>query len=243
MAARRAHDLRSMDADGADDVPRALECMCAPESSPAETASALSVLEAALVASPATLLVIVGALGPFLTSTDARVRSRGTDVLARLVDAVRASPIESRSVAHLAGFFASRLDDLPCILPSLRGLHALVGRELPPAELVVVIDALLVKLHVPSLAQVERLAAYGAIGELVGAQARPICASGNAPAVALGVAKAVEGEKDPRNLLVSFALVGRTADALHVDVDAAGAGGGAMAAEGELGPALDELFD
>lgn len=201
-------------------------------------------LERDVLAAPPALVQLIGALGPFLTSTDARTRARGTDVLARVLGVLRASPVEAGALEHLVRFFADRLDDVPCINASLRAVRALAERADLPAEQVAALStSLSARVHVPSLAQPERLAAYEVLRALVGVHAHTIALLGLAPALAMGVAKAIDGEKDPRNLLVTFKLSRSAADELAAALERAGGSEGEGAPTRALEPSLDELFD
>lgn len=190
---------------------------------------------AAASASASSLQRLVTALGPQLTSLDALCRARGTELLARALEALSLDALDGRAAHHLVVFYADRLDDLPCIPAAALGLRALLSRELADEDVRLMCAALFEKLHVPALAQPERLASYDAMACLLETKTEQLVALELGATVAMGVVKSVEGEKDPRNLLRSFALVRTACETVVARVAARGAV--------PLDACVDELFD
>ncbi|KAL4426394.1 hypothetical protein ABPG77_004688 [Micractinium sp. CCAP 211/92] len=77
---------------------------------------------------------LVEALGPYLTSEDDAQRARATTLLAEVVEEVPACASSAGEVAHLAQFFTARLTDWPAVRGALSGCLTLVSRApAPPA--------------------------------------------------------------------------------------------------------------
>ena len=146
-------------------------------------------------------------------------------------------PVADGSLEALTGFFCARLGDYPSVAPCVRGLRALLraAEARPaayPAAAARVCRALFTELHVPALDQAQRHAVYSLLlhvlqspvhGPTVVLAAAPAAAAaaaaaeGDAAAAAAaglaaaefgaGLAAAMDGEKDPRCLLVCLQCV------------------------------------
>ena len=155
------------------------------------------------------LLRLVEALGSALTSLDEELRRRGTKVLGDVVAQLAATaslPAEHLQVA--VAFFADRLGDYLTIGPVIEALSALATLPtLPDGAALRIATTLLEECDVRSLMQAQRHAAMTLLIDLVGAHWER---GGLAPAGArllLSTVRALDGEKDPRNLLLYLRLL------------------------------------
>lgn len=166
----------------------------------------------------AALRPLVAAIGPQITSTDIELRGTATRLMARVLTRLVAGSVSEDALRHLTEFFCARLQDYACAAPVLEAASALVAL-LPTSSPLrsQICDALLDETDVRSLPQAERAAALRLTLDLSG------CGS-NSPAgeagqvsglisgvpgtrLVLGVVRAFDGEKDPRNLLLYLQLL------------------------------------
>ena len=178
-----------------------------------------------------TIQQLVEALGPQLTATDEVQRDRGCHVLAevthRLVDW---NALDERALNSLVGFFSDRVSDYMTIGPVLHALRALArAPALPPTAPLTIATSILERCDVRSLVQTQRHAAMQALFELVRLHWQPLTNSGSR--LLLSTVHALDGEKDPRNLLLYFQLL----RALCAQCEADGAPG--------LPEVLPQIFD
>ncbi|KAJ1680033.1 hypothetical protein EV182_000816 [Spiromyces aspiralis] len=153
-----------------------------------------------------TLLDYVQALQPFLVSETAEMRSRGTQALVRVTSALPAQAFQKNTVAVLTRFFCSRLTDPTCVPQLLDGVHAL--QRLPTfgiEEAKVVALGIFKNVHVQSFQQRTRNLAFQVIESIVKSSPRAVKSIGSD--FVLGLAQMVDGEKDPRNLIIIFQLI------------------------------------
>jgi hypothetical protein len=185
----------------------------------------LQTVVAAVRAGELSLQQLVQQLGAVLTSEDDVKRAGGTGLLAEVLGTVPGST-SAESCAHLVAFFCDRLKDVGCLEEVLCGLLALLrGHSVGEAGAVLLAQAVFAELAVQALPQRVRKLVYQIFAELlarylVGLQ--PLAAD-----FVAGVVAAMDGEKDPRNLMVTFQLV-------------CGMVGGLEPARGEM---AEELFD
>jgi DNA repair/transcription protein MET18/MMS19 len=186
-------------------VQAAVQAYC--ELQPADDARVeqLQVVTAAVRGQQLTLQELVQHLGAVLTGTDDAKRAAGTGLLAEVLGIVPGST-SAESCAHLVAFFCDRLKDVSCLEEVLCGLLALLrGHSVGEAGAVLLAQAMFAELAVQALPQRVRKLVYQIFAELlarhlVGLQAL-------AGDFVAGVIAAMDGEKDPRNLLVTFQLV------------------------------------
>lgn len=186
---------------------------------------------AALVKSGGTnLQALVVALGPQLTDIDENTRDSGTrllgDVLAVLAES---SSLSHQDLEHFVAFFADRLGDYLTIGSVLKALTVLVHLELPNAAPLRITLGLLEQCDVRSLVQAQRYTAMTILLELARSQWASLAPS--ACRVLLSTVRALDGEKDPRNLLLYLQLLRQ----LCVNCEAQRAAG--------FTEALSEVFD
>ncbi|KAM6203505.1 MMS19 nucleotide excision repair protein homolog [Sarcoramphus papa] len=172
-----------------------------------------------------TVLQLVEALGSCLENTDPRTRARGVQLLSQVL--LRCySLLQEKEVLHLVLFYENRLQDHHLVIPSvLQGLRALSMCEvLPPGLAVSVLKTIFQEVHVQSLLQLDRHTVYSIITNFMGTREEEL--KGLGADFTFGFIQVMDGEKDPRNLLVAFQIVRDL-----------------IAKNYALGPFVEELFE
>ncbi|NXI19513.1 MMS19 protein, partial [Irena cyanogastra] len=172
-----------------------------------------------------TVLQLVEALGFCLENTDPRTRGRGIQLLSQVLLQCY-SLLQEKEVLHLVLFYESRLQDNHLVIPSvLQGLRALSMCEvLSPGLAVSVLKAIFQEVHVQSLMQLDRHTVYSIITNFMSTREEEL--KGLGANFTFGFIQVMDGEKDPRNLLLAFQIV-------H-DL---------IAKDYALGPFVEELFE
>ncbi|XP_030132082.4 MMS19 nucleotide excision repair protein homolog isoform X1 [Taeniopygia guttata] len=172
-----------------------------------------------------TVLQLVEALGFCLENTDPRMRGRGIQLLSQVLLQCY-SLLQEKEVLHLVMFYESRLQDNHLVIPSvLQGLRALSMCEvLSPGLAVSVLKAIFQEVHVQSLPQLDRHTVYSIITNFMSTREEEL--KGLGANFTFGFIQVMDGEKDPRNLLVAFQIV---RDLIAKDY--------------ALGPFVEELFE
>ncbi|XP_023610630.1 MMS19 nucleotide excision repair protein homolog isoform X3 [Myotis lucifugus] len=172
-----------------------------------------------------TVLQVVEALGSSLENPEPRTRERGIQLLSQVLLQCHSLLLE-KEVVHLILFYENRLKDHHLVIPSvLRGLRALsLCVTLPPGLAVSVLKAIFQEVHVQSLPQVDRHTVYSIITNFMRTREEEL--KGLGADFTFGFIQVMDGEKDPRNLLVAFRIVH---DLISRDYS--------------LGPFVEELFE
>ncbi|NXL82140.1 MMS19 protein, partial [Leptocoma aspasia] len=160
-----------------------------------------------------------------LENTDPRTRARGIQLLSQVLLQCY-SLLQEKEVLHLVLFYESRLQDNHLVIPSvLQGLRALSMCEvLSPGLAVSVLKAIFQEVHVQSLLQLDRHTVYSIITNFMSTREEEL--KGLGANFTFGFIQVMDGEKDPRNLLVAFQIVRDL-----------------IAKEYALGPFVEELFE
>ncbi|KAJ1931570.1 hypothetical protein FBU59_006663, partial [Linderina macrospora] len=152
------------------------------------------------------LLELVQALGDYLASDEATRRSRGTHILSDVLNELPSAAVPARATTMLTQFFCARLGDATCVPQTLRALMALLKLPAFTSQYAVdVVSALFKEVHVQSFQQSTRSAAYHLLKGVVDGYPKAVQSIGDD--FVLGFAQALDGEKDPRSLMVAFELV------------------------------------
>ncbi|NXL56053.1 MMS19 protein, partial [Chordeiles acutipennis] len=160
-----------------------------------------------------------------LENTDPRTRGRGIQLLSQVLLQCY-SLLQEKEVLHLVLFYENRLQDHHLVIPSvLQGLQALSMCEvLSPGLAVSVLKAIFQEVHVQSLLQLDRHTVYSIITNFMGTREEEL--KGLGADFTFGFIQVMDGEKDPRNLLVAFQIVRDL-----------------IAKNYALGPFVEELFE
>ncbi|XP_074855441.1 MMS19 nucleotide excision repair protein homolog isoform X2 [Carettochelys insculpta] len=161
---------------------------------------------AGLKAGTWTILEIVEALGSCLENTDPRTRGRSLQLLSQVLLQCH-SMLHVEEVTHLVLFYENRLKDHHLVIPAvLQGLGALSMCEvLAPGLAVSVLKAVFQEVHVQSLLQLDRHTVYSIITNFMRTREEEL--KGLGADFTFGFIQVMDGEKDPRNLLVAFQIV------------------------------------
>ncbi|XP_072523686.1 MMS19 nucleotide excision repair protein homolog isoform X2 [Salminus brasiliensis] len=150
-------------------------------------------------------LELVEALGLSLTSSQSQTRGRGVQLLSEVLQECY-SGLSEREVEVLIAFYENRLKDHYAITPHvLRGLKALAkSTVLPPGSAVSILKSLFQDVNVQSLMLAERSCVYNMLISLMESREEEL--KGLGPDFVFGFVQAVDGERDPRNLLLAFQI-------------------------------------
>nr|XP_033796667.1 MMS19 nucleotide excision repair protein homolog isoform X2 [Geotrypetes seraphini] len=153
-----------------------------------------------------TVLQVVEALGSYLANSEPRTRGRGVQLLSQVL--LQCYPrLTQKEVEVLVLFYENRLKDHHLITPHvLQGLKALSMCETLPQGLAVsILKAIFQEVHVQSLMQVDRHIVYTIITNFMRTREEEL--KSLAADFTFGFIQVMDGEKDPRNLLVAFQIV------------------------------------
>ncbi|XP_009082471.1 PREDICTED: MMS19 nucleotide excision repair protein homolog [Acanthisitta chloris] len=153
------------------------------------------------------------------------MRGRGIQLLSQVLLQCY-SLLQEKEVLHLVLFYESRLQDHHLVIPSvLQGLRALSMCEVLSSGLAVsVLKAIFQEVHVQSLLQLDRHTVYSIITNFMSTREEEL--KGLGADFTFGFIQVMDGEKDPRNLLVAFQIVRDL-----------------IAKNYALGPFVEELFE
>ncbi|XP_041671102.1 MMS19 nucleotide excision repair protein homolog isoform X2 [Cheilinus undulatus] len=152
-----------------------------------------------------TILQLVEALGASLTSSQPHTRARGVQLLSEVLQECYGGLTEAE-VEVLIAFYENRLKDHYVITPSvLQGLRALTKcTVLPPGSAVSMLRSLFQDVHVQSLMLSERACVYNMLINLM--ESREAELKGLGADFVFGFVQSMDGERDPRNLLLAFQI-------------------------------------
>ncbi|KAK0501497.1 ARM repeat-containing protein [Armillaria luteobubalina] len=151
------------------------------------------------------LLNVVKALGEYLTSEEDNLRTKGVEFLSLVLDRCPPEKLTRQSVRVLAMFYCSKLEDTETIIPALKGLLSLSRHiNCTKEDVPVIIRALFTHVKMKVLVQSVRLVVYSIVDSFM-ARHRDALKQMDKDFLA-GYITLADGEKDPRNLLVAFAI-------------------------------------
>ncbi|KAH9930313.1 ARM repeat-containing protein [Fomitopsis serialis] len=146
----------------------------------------------------ATLLDLVKALGEYLTSEEDELRTKGVEFLSLVISKCPPEKLHRQSVRVLVSFYCGKLEDTETIIPALKGLVSLTAMPaFASADAIEVMNALFKHVRMNALVQSQRFMVYKIVDTLI-AKHRDDFLS--------GYISLAEGEKDPRNLCIAFAI-------------------------------------
>ncbi|KAJ0060171.1 hypothetical protein NL108_004016, partial [Boleophthalmus pectinirostris] len=152
-----------------------------------------------------TVLQLVEALGLSLTSSQPHTRARGVQLLSEVLNECSGSLTE-KEVEVLIAFYENRLKDHYVVTPPvLQGLKALTKcTVLPPGSAVSMLRSLFQDVHVQSLMLAERACVYNMLLNLMETREAELKSLG--ADFVFGFVQSMDGERDPRNLLLAFQI-------------------------------------
>ncbi|TFK74969.1 ARM repeat-containing protein [Pluteus cervinus] len=162
-------------------------------------------LVAAIESDQTTLLNLVKALGEYLTSEEDKDRTKGVELLSAVIKKCPAEKLNRQSVRVLTTFYCSKLDDIHTIIPALQGLHSLSGSpNFTSVEATTVVKGFFSHVTMKALTQSVRFVVYSTIDTIIANHREAL--KGLDTEFINGYLALADGEKDPRNLLVAFAI-------------------------------------
>ncbi|KAI1791817.1 ARM repeat-containing protein [Ganoderma leucocontextum] len=153
----------------------------------------------------ATLLNVVKSLGEFLTSEEDDLRTKGVEFLSLVLARCPPEKLNRQSVRTLVAFYCGKLEDTETIIPALKGLNTLTKLPLfASSDAVEVAKALFQHVKMNVLVQSQRFTVFSIIDNLVAHRREALRSMGDE--FIRGYFTLAEGEKDPRNLMLAFAI-------------------------------------
>ncbi|KAG9326737.1 hypothetical protein KVV02_008627 [Mortierella alpina] len=155
---------------------------------------------------PAKLLMLVQGLGEYLTSDEAFVRSKATALLSTTLATLDQSKVNVSAVTVLVEFFCDRLTDQACVPELLKGLLALSKFDkFTGVDCVKAVKAILALVNVQTYQQTARhyvFLFFESVIKRFSLSLRSISSD-----FVFGFIQCLDGEKDPRNLMLAFTLI------------------------------------
>nr|XP_058954394.1 MMS19 nucleotide excision repair protein homolog [Pocillopora verrucosa] len=153
------------------------------------------------------LVTFVEKLGPQLTSTEVDKRCHGVRLLSEVLHRLVGFRFKEKEVTLFCEFLCDRLKDHYTIIPhALFGILALItNQDVTDAECLKLIQTLFKEVHVQSLLKEGRLTAFNLFAVVLNKHLQALKSIGND--FVFGFIQAMDGEKDPKNLLLVFELV------------------------------------
>ncbi|KAI8929868.1 Dos2-interacting transcription regulator of RNA-Pol-II-domain-containing protein [Entophlyctis helioformis] len=159
-------------------------------------------------AARSTLLKLVECLGPALTDLDPFKRAQGVSLLASVIAKTDRSQISAQSATVLSQFFLSRLDDQPSVEYALLALLSLLeSNALLKTDQISIPTRIFAELNVQTFQQSVRMTVFRIFGHLFDTNLEGLKRLGTD--FVFGFIHVMDGEKDPRNLMLAFRLVRR----------------------------------
>ncbi|KAJ2336913.1 hypothetical protein GGI00_000562 [Coemansia sp. RSA 2681] len=156
------------------------------------------------------LLDLVQALGEYLASEEASRRSKGINVLSDVLADLPEDAIPAIATEKLVQFFSARLADATCVPHTLTAVLALMRHPSFTDKFAAdVLGAMLKEVHVQSFQYSTRRAAYQLVELAI--QSHPEAVAKMGDDFVLGFAQVLDGEKDPRALMLAFQIIPKIA--------------------------------
>jgi len=190
-------------------LPRALELFCSAESSEEERSQSINTVLLQLHQGKVQGLngLLTGYLKPYLVSGEAWVRMRGTLLVALMLERLPDLAIDSKACGALVQFLIDRYQgDADSGVPCCNALQALMEFHedvFPKDKVSDVVQVILASHYVPSLTQSLRAAVWTLMKCITERFREKMSTSGDVSLV-IAFADAMDGEKDPRCLLVAL---------------------------------------
>ncbi|KAJ3022175.1 mms19 nucleotide excision repair [Thoreauomyces humboldtii] len=171
-----------------------------------EASSALNEIVEAISSGKATFLGLVEQLGPQLTHSDPFARAKGVGALSSVLVQCPADRIGSSAVNVLVKFYLERLQDQPSVGELLIGIRAMLQSDIVmSSDAETIAKSIFTDLAVQTYQQTVRHIAFEIFDLLMAKQLPAVRRLG--PAFVSEYVQMVDGEKDPRNLLLAFRTV------------------------------------
>uniref|UniRef100_A0A0D9WW46 MMS19 nucleotide excision repair protein n=1 Tax=Leersia perrieri TaxID=77586 RepID=A0A0D9WW46_9ORYZ len=179
--------------------------------SPAQHSASVDALAALVNKDKLTLLDLVLKMDLYLTTTDHIVRSRGILLLGEILSRLPLKKLHVNDISTLSDFFISRLSDWHALRGALVGCLALLHRKQTVGSIIIadvkrLLKAFLQNVQVQSLAAADRKLCFQILNYIL--DHYPEAAKTMGDDLMYGICEAIDEEKDPECLKLSFHLVG-----------------------------------
>ncbi|KAG6821481.1 hypothetical protein H0H93_010205 [Arthromyces matolae] len=151
-----------------------------------------------------TLLDVVKALGEYLTSEEDNLRSKGVEFLSLVLKECPPEKLNRQSIRVLTTFYCGKLDDTETIIPALKGLNTITARGVSEDAASIVqayVDPSTLRSLITKSSSKQPIYSFD---NLMARNRDALKQLGKS--FLSGYSVLAEGEKDPRNLLVAFAI-------------------------------------
>ncbi|KDQ18893.1 hypothetical protein BOTBODRAFT_28377 [Botryobasidium botryosum FD-172 SS1] len=153
-----------------------------------------------------TLLNLIKSLGEYLTATEEDIRAKGVGLLSDVLSRCPREKVTRQHVNVLVAFYIAKLEDTDTVIPSLRGLLPLASfPQLGAADAVTIVKAIFAHVTMKAHVVSTRHIVFKIFDLLLSRYCQALKEMGDE--FLSGYVKVAEGEKDPRNLLLSFAMI------------------------------------
>lgn len=157
-----------------------------------------------------TLFDLVSKMGMYLTTTDHIIRSRGIMLLGEIMSQISFKWLDVNAITTLSEFFISRLSDWHALRGALVGCLALLQRKPSVGTIVIadvtrLVESFIDYVQVQSLAAADRKLCFQIICCVLDHYPEAVKTMGDE--LLLWICQAIDEEKDPECLMLSFHLV------------------------------------
>ncbi|KAG0281713.1 hypothetical protein BGZ95_000053 [Linnemannia exigua] len=155
---------------------------------------------------PTKLLMLVQGLGEYLTSDEAFVRSKATALLSTTLATLDQSKVNASAVTVLVEFYCDRLTDQACVPELLKGLLALSKFDkFTGVDCIKSVKATLALVNVQTYQQTARHYVFLFFESVIKRYSQNLKSMSSD--FVFGFIQCLDGEKDPRNLMLAFTLI------------------------------------
>ncbi|XP_038070690.1 MMS19 nucleotide excision repair protein homolog [Patiria miniata] len=157
-------------------------------------------------------------LGPYLTSKENNIRGRGTLLLAEILHRLPRNKLSAEEAGLLTAFFCDRLKDHHSITThTIYGMQSLsICSSLPTGDAAKICLNLFKEVRVQSLVQADRQSVFSIISNFLYSKLDELRELGSE--FVYGFIQVMDGEKDPRNLVMAFQIVRTLIDHFPIDI-------------------------
>ncbi|KAL5197207.1 hypothetical protein ABZP36_000719 [Zizania latifolia] len=177
---------------------------------PAQHSASVDALAALVNKDKLTLFDLVSKMEMYLTTTDHIVRSRGILLLGEILCQISFKQLDVNAISTLSEFFISRLSDWQALRGALVGCLALLHRKQSVGSIIIadverLLESFLRNVQVQSLAPADRKLCFQILNCILDQYPEAVKTKGDE--LLYGICEAIDEEKDPECLKLSFHLV------------------------------------
>uniref|UniRef100_J3MIZ5 MMS19 nucleotide excision repair protein n=1 Tax=Oryza brachyantha TaxID=4533 RepID=J3MIZ5_ORYBR len=177
---------------------------------PAQHSASVDALAALVNKDKLTLFDLVSNMEMYLTTTDHVVRSRGILLLGEILCQISFKQLDVNAISTLSDFFISRLSDWQALRGALVGCLALLRRKQTVGSIIIadvkrLLETFLQNVQVQSLAAADRKLCFQILNYIL--DHYPEAVKTLVDELLYGICEAIDEEKDPECLKLSFHLV------------------------------------